>query len=94
MQLDVLAEELETSMRGMAATAHSFNFRHLVLQHHAATADLEQSLQTVLQLTQQHLVPITPVTEVSDENKLVLYWLSASMPPANPTHLSFRCAPS
>jgi hypothetical protein len=90
VQLPELVEQIQTALRSHAATARTFNFRHLVLQHHAATGSLEGCIDTVLSFTRRALVPITPVTEVSDDCRLQVYWLSASMPPANPTHVSFR----
>ena len=85
-------DTIEASLRDPAATCRSFNFKHLVLQHHAATGDLERSLHTLLAFTRHVLVPVTPVTDVHEDNRLNVYWLSASLPPANPTRVSFRCA--
>ena len=92
MQLSELVQLIQEALKDFTATSRSFHFRHLVLQHHASTGNLEAALETILAFTRRSLVPVTPVTEVGDDNRLAVYWLSASMPPANPTHVSFRCA--
>jgi hypothetical protein len=94
VQLHELAAILRESLRDSHATARTFDFRHLVLRHHASTGHLEGCLDTLLAFTRHSLVPVTPVTEVGEDNRLCLFWLSATMPPTNPTHVSFRCAPA
>jgi hypothetical protein len=83
---------IEEHLKAFATTSRSFNFRHLVLKHHASTGNLEGCLDTLLDFTRSSLVHVTPVTDVHDDNKLTVFWLSPSMPPANPTRVSFRCA--
>ena len=93
MQLAELQQSIEEHLKSFTVTAQSFNFRHLALKHHATAGNLESCLDTVLAFTRSVLVRVTPVTEVGDENRLAIFWLSTSMPPSNPTHVSFRCAP-
>lgn len=90
MQLSSLVDAIEASLRDFDSTAKKFNFKHLVLQHHATTGNLEACLTSLLDFTRSVLVRVTPVTEVYDDNRLCVYWLSASLPPANPTRVAFR----
>lgn len=89
-QLDDLAAELTTSLDDYANAALSFDFESMVLQHHARTGKLESCISTLLTFVKDSLVKITPVSEVSSDNQILVIWLSASMPPAEPSHIVFR----
>lgn len=91
--MPALEKEVRISLAESLLSSLKLDFRSLVLQHHAETGSLTSCVEVVLAFIRDALVKVTPVTEVSSENRLHVFWLSASLPPANPTKIAFRCAP-
>lgn len=94
LQMPALEKVVRTSLAETLVSNLKLDFRSLVLRHHAETGSLAKCVEVVLGFIRDALVKITPVTEVSSENRLHVFWLSASLPPANPTRIAFRCAPT
>ena len=92
MQLPELEEQVSESLVDATLEDLRLDFRSIVLRHHAATGDLNRCMDVVLSFVRSHLVTITPVTDVNDESKLHVYWLSATLPPSKPSCVAFRCA--
>jgi hypothetical protein len=93
MQLPELEYQVREALADTAIEDHRLDFKSVVLRHHAATGDLNRCIEVVLTFVREHLVKITPVTDVNDENRLHIYWLSATLPPANPSCVAFRWVP-
>lgn len=94
MQLPELEQQVSESLVDAELEDLRLDFRSIVLRHHAATGDLNRCMGVVLCFVRSHLVTITPVTDVNDESKLHVYWLSATLPPSKPSCVAFRCGPA
>lgn len=90
MQLPELEEQVSESLADAALEDLRLDFRSIVLRHHAATGDLNRCMDVVLSFVRSNLVTITPVTDVNDESRLHVYWLSATLPPSKPSCVAFR----
>ena len=93
LQMPALEKLVSTSLADSMLSTLKLDFRSLVLRHHAETGSLTHCVEVLLEFIRDALVKITPVTDVNSENKLHVFWLSASLPPTNPTRIAFRCAP-
>lgn len=89
-EMPALEKVVRTSLAETLVSNLKLDFRSLVLRHHAETGSLASCVEVVLGFIRDALVKITPVTEVNSENRLQVFWLSASLPPANPTRIAFR----
>ena len=90
MQLPDLEDQVSDSLADAALEDLRLDFRSIVLRHHAATGDLNRLIEVFLGFVRSHLVTITPMTDVNDESRLHVYWLSATLPPSKPSCVAFR----
>ena len=90
LQLTELVAEVNMALNDYSNARVNFDFESMVLQHHACTGKLESCMTTLLAFVKDSLVKITPVSDVCSDNILFLYWLSPTMPPADPSHIVFR----